>query len=380
MSQKGRLVRVNMNALSELLTALNANGLQDMHILIVDDEEAHRLVLRTTLASAEFRRITCLDDPRLVIDSVNDLEPDLLLLDLNMPHKDGFAVLEELQVFVPHSSYLPVLVLTSDERSSTKQRALANGAHDYLKKPFDNSEVILRVRNLLRTRLLTKQLEQSKTKLEELVAHRTEQLERSQLEMLTRLAKAAEYRDDEAGEHIWRVAHLSAQLAQELGQDTRYITLMLRAARLHDVGKVAIPDVVLMKPGKLTPKEFELIQSHTRIGAQLLSGGHSPLIKMAETIALTHHERWDGNGYPRKLKGEAIPLEGRILAVADAFDALTHDRYYRRALSLEEAVREIRAQSGKHFDPNVVQAFLKLYERGDLTDSRPMANPSLTHW
>ncbi len=220
----------------------------------------------------------------------------------------------------------------------------------------------------------------SKTKLEELVNRRTEQLERSQLEMLTRLAKAAEYRDDEAGEHIWRVAHLSAQLAQELGQDTHYITLILRAARLHDVGKVGIPDAILMKPGKLSGTEFESIQNHTRIGAQLLSGGHSPLIKMAETIALTHHEHWDGNGYPRKLTGEAIPLEGHILAVADAFDALTHDRHYRRALSLESAVREIRAQSGRQFDPTVVQAFLRLYERGDLTDSRPMTNPSLTHW
>ncbi|MEJ2291447.1 MAG: HD domain-containing protein [Deinococcales bacterium] len=191
--------------------------------------------------------------------------------------------------------------------------------------------------------------------------------------MLIRLAKAAEYRDDDTGEHTWRVARTCALLGQELGLGAEAVDLVLRAARLHDVGKIAIPDGILLKPGALTEAEFEVVKGHARAGAELLSGGRSPLMKLAETIALTHHERWDGTGYPLGLAGDSIPIESRLLAVADTFDALTHDRIHRKAVSPERAVAEIRSQSGKQFDPRVVDAFLLLYERGELITDQPVS-------
>ena len=345
--------------------------LQAMKILLVDDEPAQVAILRSVLRRAGFNNLTVVQDPREVLSTYEREQPDLMLLDMNMPHLSGLQVMDALRSELAKGDYFPILVLTADARASVKQNALASGARDFLAKPFDSTEVVLRVRNLLETRRYHRALKQQNDALEHEVSERTRQLERSQVEMLVRLARAAEYRDDKSGEHVWRVSQLAAQLASELGLERGRVELIMRAARLHDVGKIAIPDGILMKPSQLTPQEFEVIKTHTTAGAKLLSGGHSPLMKLAEIIALTHHERWDGSGYPQGLKGESIPLEGRILALADAVDALTHDRAHQKACSLEEAVEEVRRQSGKQFDPKLVEALLRLYARGEVGVSVP---------
>lgn len=344
--------------------------LSSLKILLVDDEETILVILKGILQRAGYSQIRTLDDPRQVNERFLEDRPDLLVLDHHMPHKDGLAVIEDLKPYLP--DYFPILMLTGDERPELKETALSSGAKDFLTKPIKPVEVRLRIRNLLEARYFHQQLERTNAGLEEMVRERTRALENAHVEMLIRLAKASEYRDDDTGEHTWRVARSCALLAQELGLGADRADLLLRAARLHDVGKIAIPDGILLKPGRLTEAEFEVVKQHTRAGAELLSGGSSPLMRVAETIALTHHERWDGTGYPQGLAGEAIPIEARLLAVADTFDALTHDRIHRKAVSPERAVTEIRTHAGKQFDPRVVDAFLLLYERGELFTDQPL--------
>jgi putative two-component system response regulator len=350
----------------EMFSSLVPPMLRSMSVVILDDDTIHTTLLEITLRSAGFKNVQSINSPHELGSVLANTYPDLLLLDLNMPFKSGLDVLEELNQQFLMEERFPVVMLSASERVDMREQALALGAKDFISKPFRSTEVVLRVRNILETRHFYLAQSRQSERLDQLVQARTAQLEQSQVEMLIRLARTAEYRDDEAGEHIWRVAQLSAQLARKLGLEESRADLLLRAARLHDVGKVAVPDSILMKPSQLNQEEFELVKRHTLVGAELLSGSQSPLLKIAETIALTHHERWDGTGYPRGLKGEAIPLEGRILAVADSFDALTHQRSYRTARTLEQAVAEISAQSGKQFDPKVVAAFLELHQEGAL--------------
>lgn len=341
-----------------------AMDLSSMKILLVDDEETLLVILKGILQRAGYTQVVTLSDPRQTVQRYLDDRPDLIVLDQHMPQRDGLQVIEDLAPYLPE--YFPILMLTGDERTELKETALSSGAKDFLVKPINPVEVRLRIRNLLEARYFHLQLSKSNEGLEDLVLQRTRQLEAAQVEMLIRLAKAAEFRDDDSGEHTWRVAHTCALIAQELSLPRERVELLLRAARLHDVGKIVIPDGILLRPGSLTPAEFEVVKGHTTAGAQLLSGGRSPLMKLAETIALTHHERWDGTGYPAGLLGDAIPLESRILAVADTFDALTHDRIHRAAVSPDRAVNVIRDNAGRQFDPRVVDAFLVLYGRGEL--------------
>lgn len=330
----------------------------EARILIVDDQDANLRLLEAILRRAGYANLKCVADARGVLAQVVEFQPDLILLDLRMPHEDGFAVMEGLARMIPFGSDVPVLVLTADVSSDAKQRALSSGAKDFLTKPFDPVEVVLRSRNLLETRFLHLELRNQNQVLEEKVRERTQQLEEAHHEILERLAIAAEYRDDQTGQHIKRVGHMSAVLARGLGLPSDQAALIERAAPLHDVGKIGIPDHILRKPGALTPEEFEIVKTHTTIGASILSGGRFPLLQMAEEIALSHHERWDGTGYPRGLKGEAIPLSGRIVAIADVFDAVVSLRPYKGSRSIEQAVTTISASAGTQFDPRVVDAFL----------------------
>jgi len=328
-------------------------------ILIVDDQPSNVLLLEGILDEEDYTDYRSLTDSRQTQGVFLEYEPDLILLDLQMPYLDGFEVMKQLRTCIRAGDFLPILVLTADITSEAKRRALSEGAMDFLTKPFDAMEVILRIRNLLQTRVLHLQLQNQNQILDQKVHERTSELEETQIEILERLALAAEYRDDATGEHTKRVGQTSGQLAHALGLPTSEVELIRRAAPLHDVGKIAIPDSILLKPGKLTPEEFKQMKTHTTLGAKMLSGGRFPLLQMAEEIALTHHERWDGTGY-MMLQSEAIPIAGRIVAVADVFDALTHERPYKHAWPQQEAIEEIKRQSGQHFDPQVAKAFLKL--------------------
>jgi putative two-component system response regulator len=298
-----------------------------------------------------------------------------VLLDLHMPKLDGFTVLDAIR---PHLGigYLPVVMLTADSNSDTKRRALASGVKDFLLKPFDATEVVLRIQNLLETRSLYSTIRHQNAQLEQNVAERTRQLEQAQLEILQRLAAAAEFRDDETGEHTQRVGELAARLAMRLRLSVDRVDLIRRAAPLHDVGKIGIPDSILLKMGKLTPEEFDVVKTHTTIGARILSGGKFPLLRLAEEIAFSHHERWDGTGYAN-IAGTDIPLAGRIVTVADVFDALTQQRPYKPAWPVADAVAEIERQRGRQFDPGVVDAFMHVVEGQHLHSTSSVSGPDI---
>jgi cyclic di-GMP phosphodiesterase len=337
------------------------NLLTTARILIVDDQPSNLMLLEGILQEADFTSTYSITDSRKTLEAFTEYRPALVLLDLQMPYLDGFAVMKQLQACIDPGDFLPILVLTADITPEAKRRALSEGALDFLTKPFDATEVLLRIKNLLQTRSLHLQLKQQNGFLDQKVRERTAELEATQLEILERLALAAEYRDDNTGEHTRRVGELAARIAEALGCSMKDVELIRHAAPLHDVGKIAISDLVLLKPGKLSAEEFESIKSHAWLGAQMLSGGRFPLLQLAEQIALTHHERWDGTGY-LGLRGETIPLAGRIVTVADVFDALTSERPYKGAWSPREAIEEIKRQSGRQFDPRVVEAFLKVID------------------
>ena len=328
-------------------------------ILIIDDQPANTLLLEGILEEEDYQDYRSITDSRQALPTFLEYQPDLILLDLQMPHLGGFEVMKQLRPRIPSNTFFPILVLTADINPETKRQALAEGATDFLTKPFDATEVILRIRNLLQTRALHLELQNQNQLLDQRVRERTLELEETQLEILERLALAAEYRDDDTGDHTNRVGQISGQIAKALNLPESDVELIRHAAPLHDVGKIAIPDAILLKPGKLTLEEFEHMKTHTTLGAKMLSGGRFPLLQMAEEIALTHHEHWNGNGYLR-LVGESIPVAGRIVAVADVFDALTHERPYKKAWSYEESLAEIHRQNGVQFDPHVVEAFLSV--------------------
>jgi putative two-component system response regulator len=331
------------------------DDLRQAKVLIVDDEPVNHVLLEAILRKAGVERIEKTTDPREALSLWGDLEPDLLLLDLQMPNLDGFEVMDQLGELVSPETYVPILVLTADPSRETKREALARGAKDFLTKPFDPDEVMLRIKNLLETRSLHVHLESR-------VYERTIELEEARLEMLERLALAAEYRDDDTGEHTKRVGHGAALVAEELGLEPNSVELIRRAAPLHDVGKIGVPDSILLKPARLTPEEFDRMKTHTDIGAKILSTSKFALLQLAEEIAETHHERWDGTGY-NGLGEDQIPLAGRIVSVVDVFDALTHERPYKEAWPEPRAVAEIERQQGRQFDPAIVAAFCAVQDR-----------------
>ena len=330
-------------------------------ILIVDDEKAGIGSLRRTLRRAGFKRLFWTTDPREAIGMCRTDPPDLVLLDLHMPFLSGDQVLARMRQEMPPEAYLPVIVLTGDCTREAKSRAFGSGAQDFLSKPYDSQEILFRVASQLAVARLHGDLRMQKQQLEEAVKQRTAELHHAQLELIDRLARAAEFRDDDTGEHAQRVGELAARIATEMGISDNRVELIRRAATLHDVGKIGISDTILLKPGKLTPQEMTTMREHVRIGAHILSGGSSHYLQVAETIALYHHEWWDGSGY-LGLRGEEIPIEGRIVAAADVFDALTHARPYKAAWPTDEAVTHIVGLRGRHFDPAVIDAFLRMLD------------------
>lgn len=329
----------------------------DAPILIVDDEPSLLLLAERVLRRAGYLNIHTTTDPSRALELFIEVRPDLLLLDLHMPIVNGFRVMEIVRSLAAPAEYVPIIVLTADTTLDTKRRALASGATDFLTKPFDAVEVGLRVRNALTMRRLHVQVRDQNLVLEQRVIERTRDLEAARLELLDRLAVAAEFRDDTTGQHTLRVARMASELAQRLGYQRDRLDLFARAAALHDVGKIGVSDQILLKHGRLDGIERDAMRSHTVIGARILSGSRFETLQLAADIAMTHHERWDGNGYPRRLANLAIPIGGRIVAVADVFDALVHERPYKPAWTVRDAIGEIQRQSGLQFDPTVVDAF-----------------------
>ncbi len=374
-------------------------------ILIVDDEPSNVRLLERFLESAGYTNFVATSDSRQVEVLVREQRPDLLLLDLVMPHFDGFEIMAAVKENLGPDETLPIVVLTADENREARQRALCEGALDFLVKPLDQLEVLLRVHNLLTLTSLLKrereradvaqdtaderarQLQQSNLLLQQANAelasanahlqwaHR--EIEQAQDEIVNRLVEAVEVRGElsrKAPSKNWSsVGRLAEELARAMGLDECQIELIRHAAPLHDIGKIGVSDAVLLKPTPLTPDEWDEARSHVEIGAAMLSKSEASLMQMAQSIAYTHHERWDGRGYPRGLKGEETPIEGRILAVVDVFDALTTDRPYKKAWPPEQALAEIEAQAEQQFDPAVVNAFSQLMRKMQTQDAQ-MAN------
>jgi putative two-component system response regulator len=328
-------------------------------ILILDDEHAYLSLLEGMLAAAGYRQVRTTMVPADALRIFPEYQPDIVLLDMHMPQMDGIEVLRRLQRLLTPGEFVPMLMLTGDMSSAVRREALASGAIDFVTKPFQVGEVLLRIRNLLQTRMLHRELRDRNQQLEVRVAERTRELEQARLDILYRLARAAEFRDDATGEHTRRVGRVAERIALALGLSEEEADTIGRAAMLHDIGKIGIPDSILLKPEPLTAAEFEVIKQHTIIGRDILAGSPAPLLKTAELIAYTHHERWDGRGY-HGMSHDDIPLPGRIVAVADTFDALVNDRPYRNARSVDAAMAELRSERGAQFDPDVLDSFLSL--------------------
>ena len=328
-------------------------------ILVVDDEPANLKLLSLMLRTEGYGRVELLQDPREVVASYRAERPDLILLDINMPHLDGYAVMAQLQA-LGDTLAPPIVVLTAQSGEDFLLRALKGGASDFLSKPFNRRELLARVHNTLMARLAQRLLHDQNGVLEQMVRQRTVELRQSRLDIVRRLGRASEFRDNETGQHILRMSHASALLAQSVGWDAEACELMLNASPMHDVGKIGIPDGILLKPGPLTPDEREVMQTHTTIGADILSGSGNELIEMARDIALAHHEKWDGSGYPRGLRGGVIPQAARIVAITDVFDALTSERPYKKPWSVADAVRFMSDNAGTHFDPELLPLFIDL--------------------
>lgn len=340
-------------------------SIQKSRILIVDDKQPNIELLEDMLSEEGYSNVIGISDSRDAADLYQGFGPDIVLLDLNMPYKDGFQVMAELKQLEP-DSYVPILVLTASQDEESRLRALDSGARDFISKPFNRTEVLLRIRNILEVRQLQNQVRQQNEQLEkhnlilaETVRERTRELRKTRLEVINRLGRAAEYRDNETGFHIIRMSKMSQVIALAYGMSEQKADILLHASPMHDIGKIGIPDHVLLKPGKLDSEEWEIMKTHTNIGEKILNGHDSKLLLIATEVAITHHEKWDGSGYPKGLSGDDIPITGRICAIADVFDALTSDRPYKKAWSIDQTLELIKQGRGCHFDPDLVDILLE---------------------
>jgi putative two-component system response regulator len=351
---------------------------QNPKIAIVDDQPINIKVVQKYLKLAGYERFATTTDSQVAVQLIDRERPDVLLLDVMMPHVSGLEILSTLRGDARFAD-LPVIILTADTEKATKLDALKRGATEFLNKPVDSVELETRLRNVLVAKARHDCLRKYAWELELEVAIRCTELAEAHREVVHCLATLSEYRDNETGRHIIRVGRYAEILAKHLGMDQEFVARIRDAAPLHDVGKIAVPDEILKKPGKLDDAERALmrthcdlgrsvcsqqesspagkLRSHVQLGRRLTANSSSPLLQMAGSIAYTHHERWDGAGYPQGLQGEDIPIEGRITALADVFDALTSQRPYKAAFSVERSMEILEEERGRHFDPQVLDAF-----------------------
>ena len=327
----------------------------DCKILVVDDIGTNVDILARTLGS-EYQ-VSVAMDGESALEVINNSSPDLILLDVMMPGMDGYEVCRRLKS-QEKTRYIPVIFLTGLSQMESEAKGLQLGAVDFITKPFNRDLIKARVHNHLELKL-------HRDHLEDVVKERTaalraalERLTRASLDTIFRLSKAAEYKDEDTSTHIKRVSNYAAAVASGLGLNNGFIENLRSAAPMHDIGKIGIPDRILLKPGKLDPVEWEIMKQHTVIGGNILHGADDGFLRMGEIIALTHHEKWDGSGYPKGLEKENIPMEGRIVAVVDVFDALTSRRPYKEPFSLEKSFDIIKEGRGNHFDPEIADVFV----------------------
>ncbi len=329
-------------------------------ILIIDDRPANIETLRGFLELGGFTNITAQTNPLKALKLIDDHSFDLILTDLMMPQIDGFEVLNHLQNH-PLNGKTPTLVLTAVREETEEVKAFELGARDFLSKPFSRAKVTSRCQNFLQMSAQQRQLEHQKQWLEDEVRRKTAKLRHTQKQLLRQLGRAGEFKDNETGLHVVRMSLFAQQIGRTLGLSDSKAKQLRDVAPMHDIGKIGIPDNVLLKPGKLDDAEWKIMRCHPGIGARILGKDPCDLMKKAREVALSHHERWDGTGYPKGHKGESIPLFGRICAVADVYDALTTHRPYKKPWPEEEALAFVTQNSETHFDPMVVQAFTQSY-------------------
>lgn len=331
-------------------------------ILVVDDTPENIDILVGILGN-DYKLKVAIDGPKALAVAKRN-PPDLVLLDVMMPGMNGYDVCSELKKD-PLTAHVPVIFVTALSEDADETLGFQLGAVDYITKPVSAPIVQARVKNHLA-------LYDQKRLLEQQVQERTHELRETRLEIIRRLGRAAEYKDNETGLHVIRMSNYARLLAIQLGLPERFCELVYNAAPMHDVGKIGIPDAILRKPGKLDAEEWVIMKRHAEFGAEIIGEHPDPLLQLSRSIALTHHEKWDGSGYPKGLTGEAIPIEGRIVAVADVFDALTSVRPYKQAWSTADAMAYIEEQAGKHFDPELVRQFREILPQvTDVRDQYP---------
>jgi putative two-component system response regulator len=330
-----------------------------LKVAIIDDAQLNVTLLQHLVKKLANCEPVCFTDSVIALAWCLENNPDLIVVDFMMPQLSGIDLTEKFRERYPDT---PILMVTANHETELRHLALKGGVTDFLNKPLDNIEFLARAKNMLALHQSRKKLADRAAWLAEEVAKATAEIREREKETIFCLAKAAEYRDPETGAHILRMAHYSKHIARIMGLPVEQLELLLQSAPMHDVGKVGTPDMILLKPGKLTEEEFAIMKEHASIGYEILNESNSNVLKVAAEIARTHHEKFDGTGYPRQLKGNAIPLFGRIVAVADVFDALTSERPYKKAWSVEQASKLIRDSSGTHFDPACVEAFFTEFE------------------